>query len=73
MPTIKIWKEVELEVEIDYQPDDPLVGYIGGTEVETVKLADPEQVMKEVSKMDSDEILEALEEIAYYKKRGWAV
>ena len=60
MPTIKIWKEVELEVEIDYQPDDPLVGYIGGTEVESVKLAYPEDVIKEINNMDSDEIMEAM-------------
>ena len=60
MPTIKILMEVELEIDIDYQPDDPEVGYVGGTEVEGVRLANVDDVIAQLNMKDSDEILELM-------------
>jgi hypothetical protein len=61
MPTIKIKWEVVLELDLFHSKPEPDSGYRGCTEIETVRLADPEGVIREINKLDSDELMEAAE------------
>ena len=60
MATIRIRMEVDLEVEIYHSAPEHDSGYKGCTDAERVALLNPDEVIAEINKMDSDELFDSM-------------
>ena len=60
MPTVRVYLAVELEVDMYHNPPDKTVGYRGCTEAESVRIANPDEVLEEINGWSEEELKESI-------------